>query len=98
MIAPGLAKMSKDLGITSEIETRLALSIFVLAYAIGPLALGPLSEVFGRVYVLQVSNAWFFAWNLGCGFARNKGGMMLFRFLNGIGRFLRWFGRVADWI
>jgi hypothetical protein len=48
--------------------------------------LGPLSEVFGRVYVLQLSNAWYFAWNLGCGFARNKEEMLVFRFFSGIGR------------
>jgi hypothetical protein len=81
MMAPALSKMSSDLGITSEIETQLALSIFVLAYVL----LGPLSEVFGRVYVLQLSNAWYFAWNLGCGFARNKEEMIVFRFFSGIG-------------
>jgi MFS family permease len=85
MIVPALSKMSSDLGITSEIETQLALSIFVLAYAIGLLLLGPLSEVFGRVYVLQLSNTWYFAWNLGCGFARNKEEMTVFRFFSGIG-------------
>jgi MFS family permease len=66
MIAPVLSKTSSDLGIASKIETQLTLSIFVLAYAIGPLLLGPLSEVFRRVYILQLSNAWYFSWNLGC--------------------------------
>ena len=48
-------------------------------------AQGPLSEVYGRVRVVQLSNAFFLAWNIGCGFAQNSGQMMAFRFLSGLG-------------
>ncbi|OCL08870.1 MFS general substrate transporter [Glonium stellatum] len=85
MVAPALNEVSKDLRMTSEIETQLTLSIFVLAYAIGPLFLGPLSEIFGRVYLLRLSNLFYMAWNLGCGFAQNKEEMIIFRLLSGIG-------------
>ncbi|KAH7055953.1 MFS multidrug transporter-like protein [Macrophomina phaseolina] len=85
MVAPALTSISKDLGVTKEIEEALMLSIFVLAYAIGPLILGPLSEVYGRVLVLQLANAFYLAWNLGCGFAKTPGQMMAFRFLSGLG-------------
>ncbi|EKG12399.1 Major facilitator superfamily [Macrophomina phaseolina MS6] len=85
MVAPALTSISKDLGVTKEIEEALMLSIFVLAYAIGPLILGPLSEVYGRVLVLQLANAFYLAWNLGCGFAKSPGQMMAFRFLSGLG-------------
>jgi hypothetical protein len=44
MVAPALSAMNADLHITSEIESALVLSIFVLAYAVGPLFLGPFSE------------------------------------------------------
>lgn len=37
----------------------MSLSIFVLAYALGPLIWGPLSELHGRLLVLQISNIWF---------------------------------------
>lgn len=37
MVAPALTVMSADLGIHSEVEAALILSIFVLAYAVGPL-------------------------------------------------------------
>lgn len=63
----------------------MTLSIFVLAYAIGPLFLGPLSEIYGRVKVLQIANLFYLAWNLGCGFAQSKGQLMAFRFLSGLG-------------
>ncbi|KAL1634056.1 hypothetical protein SLS58_010850 [Diplodia intermedia] len=85
MVAPALTAISKDLGVNKEIEEALILSLFVLAYAIGPLILGPLSEVYGRVLVLQCANAFYLAWNLGCGFAKTKGQMMAFRFLSGLG-------------
>lgn len=85
MVAPALNKMSTDLGMSSEIETKLALSIFVLAYAIGPLFLGPLSEVFGRLHVLQLSTLFYLAWNLACGFAQNKAEIIVFRLLSGVG-------------
>jgi len=77
--------MAAQFQITNEAQEQLMLSIFVLAYAIGPLFLGPLSELYGRVRVLQAANAFFFIWNLACGFAQNKGQMMAFRFLSGLG-------------
>lgn len=85
MISPALPSISREFGITSEVEASLTLSIFVLAYAIGPLFLGPLSEVYGRVIVLQLSNLFYLAWNLGCGFAQSSGQLMAFRFLSGLG-------------
>ncbi|KAJ5177040.1 uncharacterized protein N7482_002917 [Penicillium canariense] len=85
MIAPALDKLGKDLHMTSKVENNLALSIFVLAYAIGPLVFGPASEVYGRVRLLQFSNLWYLAWNLGCGFAQTPAEFFVFRFLAGLG-------------
>lgn len=85
MVAPALIKIGQDLGINSDIERSLTLSIFVLAYAIGPLFLGPLSEIYGRVIVLQLSNLFFLAFNIGCGFAQTQGQLIAFRFLSGLG-------------
>ncbi|KZM20465.1 uncharacterized protein EKO05_0004578 [Ascochyta rabiei] len=85
MIAPALSSISQEFNITNEVEAQLTLSIFVLAYAIGPLFLGPLSEIYGRVIVLQLSNLFYLAWNLACGFAQTSGQLMAFRFLSGLG-------------
>lgn len=85
MVAPALTSISKDFGITNEVESQLVLSVFVLAYAVGPLFLGPLSEIFGRVSVLQLSNLVYLIFNIACGASRNKGEMIAFRFLAGIG-------------
>lgn len=85
MVAPALGTISAEFGITNTAQQELILSIFILAYAIGPLFLGPLSELYGRVRVLQCANAFYFVFNLACGFAQNKGEMMAFRFLAGLG-------------
>lgn len=85
MVAPALGQMDIDLGISNEVVSALILSIFILAYAVGPLFLGPLSEVYGRSRVLQLSNLFYLIWNLVCGFAQTPGQMLAFRFLAGLG-------------
>ena len=44
-----------------------------------------MSEVFGRVRVLQLSNLFYLVWMLGCEFARNKEEVIVSRLLAGIG-------------
>ncbi|OBZ79510.1 hypothetical protein A0H81_01194 [Grifola frondosa] len=85
MVAPAASQIADAFGIHESFKTSLNVSIFVLAYAVGPLFLGPLCEIFGRVWVLRGSNIFFLAWNLGCGFAQSEGQLIAFRFLAGIG-------------
>lgn len=56
MIAPATSQIVAKFGITSDVEATMVTSIFVLAYAFGPLFLGPLSELYGRSHVLQLAN------------------------------------------
>jgi len=44
-----------------------------------------MSELYGRVRVIQVSNLVFLVFNLACGFATNTGQMLAFRFIAGVG-------------
>ena len=85
MVAPAISSIAAEFKITSEVEQQMVLSVFVLAYAIGPLFLGPLSEIYGRVPVLQLANLFFLVFNTACGGSRNKGEMIAFRFLSGLG-------------
>ena len=85
MVAPALTTLGRELNMRNDVEVQMALSIFVLGYAFGPLLFGPASEVFGRTRVLQASNLFYVAWNLGCGFAQNRAEMFVFRFLAGVG-------------
>ncbi|KAF6224703.1 hypothetical protein HO173_012860 [Letharia columbiana] len=47
--------------------------------------IGPLSEVYGRVLVLQLANLFYLIFNTACGFAHNTTQMVVFHFLAGLG-------------
>ncbi|KAB8252107.1 major facilitator superfamily domain-containing protein [Aspergillus flavus] len=85
MVAPALQTMKTDFHIEDEVTSQLMLSVFVLAYAFGPLFLGPLSEIYGRVIVLQLANLFFLIFNIACGVSRTAAQMIVFRFLAGLG-------------
>lgn len=86
IVAPALEDIADEFNIArNSAEEFLVMSIFLLAFAIGPFLWGPLSEVFGRVRVMQGANLIFLLFNTVCGFAKTKQQMMAFRFLSGIG-------------
>ena len=85
MVAPALDTMGSQFNVTNATEQYLMMSIFLLAYSIGPFVIAPLSEMFGRVIVLQSANSIFLIFNLVCGFAQSSGQMLAFRFLSGLG-------------
>lgn len=55
MMAPGLPEIAQKYSITNETVVALTLSIFLLTFAIGPLFLAPLSEIYGRTWVCTAS-------------------------------------------
>lgn len=85
MLAPALPTLAEEFKITSSVVTYLLMSIFLLAYAAGPFILGPLSEIYGRVVVLQSANLVFLVFNTACGFANSTEQMLALRFLSGLG-------------
>ncbi|KAL7629489.1 hypothetical protein AAE478_001009 [Parahypoxylon ruwenzoriense] len=85
MVAPSLIAIGEELDVPEPFQQNIILSIFVLAYALGPLIWGPLSELYGRVPVLQLTNLSFLAFTLGCGFSQTSGQLIGFRFLSGLG-------------
>jgi multidrug resistance protein len=84
MLAPALHSISQDFD-SSEEETQIFLSIFVLAFAFGPMVLSPLAEVFGRRPVWIISSCFYILWNTVAGFSRTPGLMIASRVLAGIG-------------
>ncbi|KAK1510499.1 uncharacterized protein CCOS01_15330 [Colletotrichum costaricense] len=84
IMAPALTNIAAELDMTST-ESAMALSIYLLATAFGPLVMGPMSEIYGRQVVLHASSVWFLIWNVLCGFANTKGTLIAARFLAGFG-------------
>ncbi|KAJ5550609.1 hypothetical protein N7535_001447 [Penicillium sp. DV-2018c] len=85
MVAPALPALAANFKVTDEVVSQLMLSIFVLAYAVGPLFLGPLSEVYGRTIVLQLANLFFLVFNIGCAVSQTKVQIIVCRFFAGLG-------------
>ncbi|KZT04894.1 MFS general substrate transporter [Laetiporus sulphureus 93-53] len=85
MMAPALPDISKHYGITSSSVQALTLSIFLLSFAIGPLFFGPLSEMYGRAWVLHLANILLLGCNIGCAFAPSTAALIIFRFFAGLG-------------
>ncbi|KAG8906072.1 hypothetical protein FRB99_007660 [Tulasnella sp. 403] len=84
MMAPALQEIAIGYNITNPTISALTLSIFLLAYALGPLVLAPLSEMYGRTWVLHISNLVFVAFNIACATAPNTTALIVFRFFAGL--------------
>lgn len=85
MIIPALETVDQTFDIGNGQEKMMIMSIFMLGYAVGPFFLGPLSETYGRVKVMQGSNFFYFIFNCACALSQNKTQLLLFRFLSGMG-------------
>ena len=84
MIAPVTNLILKDFGSTDSAVGSFVVSIYILGYALGPLVIAPLSEIYGRLPVYHVNNVLFVIWSLVSGFAPNVGALLAFRLLAGL--------------
>ncbi|EJD54512.1 MFS general substrate transporter [Auricularia subglabra TFB-10046 SS5] len=85
MLAPGLPEMAMHFKTTDPSLVSMILCIFVLGFAFGPLLFAPLSEMYGRTWVLHLSTVFFLIMNLACVWAPNLTAILMFRFLGGVG-------------
>lgn len=84
IMAPALPVIGTELHMET-LEALMSMSVYLLATAVAPLVVAPLSEIYGRKPILHITNIWFLAWNLVCGFARNKQLLTAARALAGLG-------------
>lgn len=85
ILAPAINAVAADFHTTDTAKASLPVSIFLLGYAVGPLFLSPLSEIYGRATVLSSANAFFCIWHIGCALAPSLDALIVFRFLCGVG-------------
>ncbi|KIM71778.1 hypothetical protein PILCRDRAFT_16737 [Piloderma croceum F 1598] len=83
MMAPPLPEIAMKYEITNTAILAMTLSIFFLSFALGPLIFGPLSEVYGRTWILHIGTLLHVGFNLGCAFSPSAGSLIGFRFLSG---------------
>lgn len=83
MLAPAVEEVMAEFGTDSTLFATFVVSIFVLGFASGPLLLAPLSEVYGRVLIYNVTNGFFLVFTILCAISQNETMLLAFRFLSG---------------
>lgn len=76
---PGVAQ---EFGVSHEV-TILSISLYIAGLGVGPLLIGPLSEVYGRNPVYRVSYLLFLIFTFPVAFAPNISVYLIFRFITG---------------
>ncbi|KAJ8102818.1 major facilitator superfamily domain-containing protein [Lipomyces tetrasporus] len=84
LFVPGESMMAKEFGLTNTVIKQFTISAYVLGFGWGPLMHAPLSELYGRKYVVVCSNFFFAVLNIGCSEATNVTMFLIFRALSGV--------------
>ena len=73
----------EDFHLKSSTIATLTVTIYLLGFALGPLVIAPLSELYGRLMVYHVCNSLFLIYTVACALSVNVGMFLTFRFLAG---------------
>lgn len=84
MLGPGVPAILASFGVTSNLLATFVMSIYVLGFALGPLIIAPLSEMYGRVPLYHAGNIGFFFCTIACALSNSMGMLMAFRLLAGV--------------
>jgi multidrug resistance protein len=83
MFAPGVPQVLSEFRTTATAIPEFVVSVYILGFAIGPLVISPLSEVYGRWPVYTVCNIFFLVFTIACAVASSVGQLIAFRFFAG---------------
>lgn len=84
ILAPATGLVLKEFHSTNRTLGSFSVSIYLIGFGLGPLILAPLSEMYGRLRVYQITTAVFVVWNIACALAPNLGALLAFRMLAGL--------------
>ncbi|OJD36441.1 mfs multidrug [Diplodia corticola] len=84
IFAPGVPELMSDFGSSSTILSSFVVSVYVVAFIFGPLVFAPVSELYGRCVLLNVTNVLFLAFTVGCAVSTNMAMFIVFRFFQGL--------------
>lgn len=83
MYAPGAPLLMQDFYATNPTIGSLTVTIYLLGFALGPLLVAPLSELYGRLILYHACNSLFTIFTIACALSSNVGMFLAFRFLAG---------------
>ena len=81
--SPASADIMATFHSTNETLEIFVTSVYLLGYVFGSLVLTPLSELYSRAIVYNVSNFGFLIWTIACALASNLNALIVFRLLAG---------------
>jgi multidrug resistance protein len=81
--APGVPQVLGAFNEKSNTMAAFVVSVYILGFAIGPLIIAPMSELYGRHLLYNISNLLFVLFNIGCALSNSMGMLIAFRFLAG---------------
>ena len=84
MFAPGVPEVMQEFHQDNVDIASFIVSVYVLGYAVGPLFIGPLSELYGRLPVYHVNTALFILFNIACALSTSIPMLIVFRFMLGV--------------
>lgn len=83
MLAPGVELIMTEFNTDSTTFATFVVSIFVLGFSCGPLLLAPLSEIYGRVIIYNITNVLFLIFTILCALSTGPSMLLIARFLSG---------------
>jgi len=84
ILLPSLPQMAASLNVTSAAVT-LAITIFLAVFAVGQLAVGPISDRYGRRWPVLIGFAVFFAGSVWCALATDLTSLLIGRVIQAAG-------------
>ncbi|KAK6509165.1 hypothetical protein TWF481_003926 [Arthrobotrys musiformis] len=83
MFAPAIPEVMMDFRNRSTTLSSFIVSVYLLGFAVGPIIIAPLSELYGRRWVYIACNYLFTAFTIACGRSTSIGMLIAFRLLAG---------------
>lgn len=83
MFAPGVPQVMKDFNTTEPSLATFVISVYLLGFAMGPLVIAPLSELYGRLIVYHTCTFLFLLATVACALSTSMNMLIGFRFLAG---------------
>lgn len=84
MCAPATPRILSEFHSTDQLDSTILVSIWELGEVVGPLLIGPLSEIYGRSAVYHAANTAFIAFALIAAESQNMNMLIAFRFMLGM--------------